>query len=204
MNGDFVLASLVVAITPGAGTMYTLSTALLQGRRAGIVAAFGCTIGIVPHLLVSLSGLAWLLERNLWLFESLRVIGVGYLLYLAWGQWTDRSTLSLGQPNVVIGSKQIVWQAVLLNLFNPKLTLFFVAFLPLFLESDSRSPTLQLIELSLVFMGITLVVFSGYGWLASLFRKLVLERLHIWVWVRRAFALAFFGLAIGLIVDTLR
>ena len=203
MNTEFVVASLVVAITPGTGTIYTLSTALSQGWRAGLVAAFGCTLGIVPHLLVSLCGLAWLLERSTLLLDGLKVAGVAYLLYLAWGLWWDRSALTL-EDATAMGSRRIIGQAVLLNLFNPKLTVFFLAFMPLFLSQGAASPVLELFGLSVVFMLVTLAVFAGYGLLASTLRARLLQRPAVWIWIRRGFALVFVGMGLSLALSNLR
>ena len=157
----------------------------------------------MPHLLVSLCGLAWLLERSTLLLDGLKVAGVAYLLYLAWGLWWDRSALTL-EDATAMGSRRIIGQAVLLNLFNPKLTVFFLAFMPLFLSQGAASPVLELFGLSVVFMLVTLAVFAGYGLLASTLRARLLQRPAVWIWIRRGFALVFVGMGLSLALSNLR
>ena len=168
--------------------------------RASIAAAFGCTLGIVPHLLVSLFGLSFVVRSSPILFEALKYAGVLYLLYLAWNMWFEDSSLEFDSASSGAGPAQIVIKAILLNLLNPKLTVFFLAFLPLFISSKTASPIRELLALSLVFMAITLIVFALYGVLASGFCWHALRSLCVMLWLRRSFAIAFVALSISLTV----
>jgi threonine/homoserine/homoserine lactone efflux protein len=195
MSIEFVLISLVVVVSPGIGVLYTVSTAISRGSRASLVAAFGCTLGIVPHMLAAIAGLAALLNASAVVFQTVKYLGVAYLLYLAWS--TVREKGALAEPKrVERGSAgRVILRAVLINLLNPKLSLFFFAFLPQFVSVHDPHPLPHMVLLSAVFMLLTFVVFVGYGLLAALFREKVLSRPRIVVWMRRGFAGAFVVLA---------
>ena len=167
INPEFLLASLVVVLIPGTGVIYTITTGLTLKWRASIAAAIGCTLGIVPHILASILGLSALLNVSAQVFSALKIAGAMYLLYLAWNMWREAGTLEINKNSTGSSATQIVVKAIAINLLNPKLTIFFFAFLPLFVSKDSASPTLEMITLSAVFMGMTFLIFALYGILAS-------------------------------------
>jgi threonine/homoserine/homoserine lactone efflux protein len=167
INPEFLLASLVVVLIPGTGVIYTITTGLTLKWRASIAAAIGCTLGIVPHILASILGLSALLNMSAQVFSALKIAGALYLLYLAWNMWREAGTLEINQKSAGSSVTQIIIKAIAINLLNPKLTIFFFAFLPLFVSKDSVSPTLEMITLSAVFMGMTFLIFALYGILAS-------------------------------------
>jgi threonine/homoserine/homoserine lactone efflux protein len=167
-SAEFLLTSLVVVLVPGTGVIYTVSTGLAQNWRASIAAALGCTAGILPHLMASLLGLSAILHMSARAFQVLKFAGSLYLLYLAWSMWRDTGKLKFDRPISKNTARQIALKGCLVNILNPKLTLFFFAFLPLFVFPDaSSSPTQQMLGLSAVFMGMTFVIFALYGILAS-------------------------------------
>jgi len=167
LNVEFLLTSLVVVLIPGTGVIYTISTGLAQRWRASIAAALGCTAGILPHLAASILGLSAILHMSALAFQSLKVAGALYLLYLAWSMWQDRGMLTFDRPTQKNNAVRIALKGFLINILNPKLTIFFFAFLPLFVSAEAASPTQQMLSLSLVFMLMTLVIFALYGILAS-------------------------------------
>jgi len=167
INPEFLLASLVVVLIPGTGVIYTITTGLTLKWRASIAAAIGCTLGIVPHILASILGLSALLDMSAQVFSALKMAGATYLLYLAWNMWREAGTLEINKKTTEASAAQIVTKAIAINLLNPKLTIFFFAFLPLFISKNSSSPTMEMIMLSIVFMGITFFIFALYGILAS-------------------------------------
>ena len=167
INPEFLLASLVVVLIPGTGVIYTITTGLTLKWRASIAAAIGCTLGIVPHILASILGLSALLDMSAQVFSALKMAGAMYLLYLAWNMWREAGTLEINKKTTEASAAQIVTKAIAINLLNPKLTIFFFAFLPLFVSKDSSSPTMEMIMLSTVFMGMTFFIFALYGILAS-------------------------------------
>jgi threonine/homoserine/homoserine lactone efflux protein len=164
---DFLLASLVVVLIPGTGVVYTITTGLTLKWRASLAAAIGCTLGIVPHIVASILGLSAIMNMSAQVFSILKWAGALYLLYLAWNMWREAGTLDLNQKSPETSFTKIIMKAIAINLLNPKLTIFFFAFLPLFVSKNSASPTLEMMLLSTVFMGITLIVFALYGILAS-------------------------------------
>ena len=195
---EFLLTSLIVVLIPGTGVVFTVSTGLALGRRASFFASLGCTLGIVPHLLATILGLAAVMHTSALAFQVLKFAGVAYLLYLAVITWRDRSAFTV-QPIQGKGrALGLVTKAFLLNILNPKLTIFFLAFLPQFVELGASSPLLQLLGLSAVFMAMTFGVFIVYGLLAHAFRKAVIESPRVQPWLRRGFSAAFAGLGVQL------
>jgi threonine/homoserine/homoserine lactone efflux protein len=202
MTLAFLLTSLIVVATPGTGALYTVATGLSNGTRASLVAAVGCTLGIVPHMLAAVTGLAAILHSSAVAFQALKYLGVAYLLYLAWMTWRDDSELvaTTGDTEPP-GSLRIIWTAVAVNVLNPKLTLFFFAFLPQFVDS-TRPVFTQMLSLSGVFMGLTFVVFALYGTFAAAVRTHVIRRPRVVTWMRRTFAATYVALAARMAVTS--
>jgi threonine/homoserine/homoserine lactone efflux protein len=196
----FLVTTLIVVATPGIGVLYTLSAALTRGSRAAVVAALGCTLGILPHTLGALLGLAALLHTGAVAFQTLKYLGVAYLVFLAWKTLREHGGLEI-QPQPGLGSaRQVIVRAVAVNLLNPKLSLFFFAFLPQFVSARDPDATLRMVLMSAVFMAVTLVVFIAYGLLAAQVRRHLLAQPRVLIWLRRTFAVTFVGLAAKLAV----
>ena len=195
MTLEFLLTSLVIIASPGTGAIYTVAAGLSGGARASLVAAFGCTLGIVPHMLAAISGLAALLHTSALAFQILKYLGVAYLLYMAWAMFRDRGMLSLNDEASGKSVRQVIVSAILINLLNPKLSIFFFAFLPQFVRPDDATPVSRMLEMSLVFMALTFVIFAAYGAFAAAVRRHVISNVCVQVWMRRGFAAAFAGLA---------
>lgn len=191
---EFLITSLIVVLIPGTGVVFTVSTGLARGRAASVFAAFGCTLGIVPHLLATVLGLAAVMHTSALAFQILRYAGVAYLFYLAYATWSDRAAFSVAQVASRNDASSLVIKAILLNILNPKLSIFFLAFLPQFVAPGAGSPLGQLLVLSAVFMAMTFVVFVVYGFLADAFRRAVIESPRVQAWLRKGFAGAFAGL----------
>ncbi|MEH0845387.1 LysE family translocator [Micromonospora sp. CPCC 205711] len=201
MTIAFLATTLVVVATPGTGVVYTLSAGLSRGRRAGIVAALGCTLGVVPHLAAALTGLAALLQASATAFHLVTWLGVGYLLVLAWATARDRSGFASGATDAAPRpAHRVILSAVLVNLFNPKPTLFFVAFLPQFVPVEAPDAPARMLACGAVFMLATFVVFAGYGIFAGTVRDRVLARPRLTDWLRRAFAGSFLALGVSLLL----
>lgn len=199
MTLEYLLTSLVVVASPGTGVLYTLATGLARGMRAGILAAFGCTLGIVPHMLAAITGLASLLHASATAFQLLKLLGVAYLLYIAWSVLRSRDAALPTTGQTPLPARQVIGSGVLLNLLNPKLTLFFFAFLPQFVDAG-EAPLTHMLELSLAFMLMTFAVFIVYGVSAAAARQRVLARPQVLAWLRRAFAAGFLALAVRLAI----
>lgn len=191
---EFLITSLIVVLIPGTGVIFTVSTGITQGRKASMYAAVGCTAGIIPHLLATILGLAALMHTSALAFQALKYAGVAYLFYISYATWKDTAAFALENRPSRSTAMSLVAKALLLNILNPKLTIFFLAFLPQFVTPNSSSPLFQLLLLSGVFMAMTLAVFVIYGLLAHTFRTAVLESRPVQTWLRRSFAAAFAGL----------
>lgn len=195
---EFLITALVVVLIPGTGVIYTLSTGLVQGRAASIYASLGCTLGIVPHLAATILGLAALMHTSALAFQLLKYAGAAYLLYIAYGTWRDKSAFSIAPQVSPTSAANIVLKACLVNIFNPKLTLFFLAFLPQFVEQKASHPMLQLLAMSLIFMAMTLAVFILYGLAAHALRHRIMQSSAVQNWLRYSFAAVFAALGIRL------
>lgn len=191
---EFLVTSLIVVLIPGPGVLYTVSTGLVQGRRASVYAALGCTVGIVPHLLATVLGLAAVMHTSALAFQLLKFAGVAYLFYVAWATWRDTAAFKVDPTVERTRATRLVVEAFLLNILNPKLTIFFLAFLPQFVAPGAAQPLLQLLMLSAVFMAMTFVVFVVYGVVAHAFRKRVIESASVQRALRCSFAAAFAAL----------
>ena len=195
MSIAFLVTSLVVVISPGTGVLYTLAAALSRGTRASLIAAVGCTIGIVPQMLAAIFGLAAVMNASAAAFQVVKYLGVACLVYLAWSALRERGALSVEKQVGARSAFKIIATAVLINLLNPKLTLFFFAFLPQFVSPHQGNAIAHMLLLSLVFMAETLVVFVLYGLLAGQARNQIVSRPTAMSWIRRAFAASFVALA---------
>ncbi len=191
---EFLITSLIVVLIPGTGVVFTVSAGLVQGKRASLFASLGCTLGIVPHLLATVLGLAAVMHTSALAFQLLKYAGVAYLLYLAIATWRDRSAFVVQEGGARRSALSLTVKAFLLNILNPKLTIFFLAFLPQFVDPAATSPLGQLLLLSGVFMAMTFGVFVLYGLLAHAFRRTVIDSPRVQDWLRRGFSAAFAGL----------
>jgi threonine/homoserine/homoserine lactone efflux protein len=174
--------------------LFTVATGIAQGRQASLWATLGCTLGILPHLLATVLGLAAVLHTSAMAFQLLKIAGVVYLLYIAFLTWKDKAAFAIDEAAPKASASRLVVRAMLLNVLNPKLTIFFLAFLPQFVGAESTAPLQQLLILSGVFMGMTFAVFAVYGLMAHAFRTVVIESSTVQNWLRRSFATAFAAL----------
>src|SRR5215207_6948793 len=197
MTLSFLLTSLIVVASPGTGVLYTLAVALTLGARPSVAAAFGCTLGIVPHMLAAMLGLAAVLHTSALAFAALKWAGVAYLLYMAWQALRETGALAIEAPNGQLrkrSHRQVIVTGILINILNPKLSIFFLAFLPQFIAADEAHPLARMLELSVIFMLMTFAVFAVYGLFAAAVRDRVISRPKVLAWLRRSFAAGFAAL----------
>ena len=197
---EFLITSFIVVLVPGTGVIFTVSTGLVQGRKASVFAALGCTAGILPHLMATVLGLAAIMHTSAIAFQALKYAGGAYLLYVACSTWRDKSAFAIDGNPSTNAAKGLIVKAFLLNILNPKLTIFFLAFLPQFMRPDSSESFSQLFLLSVTFMAMTLIIFIGYGFLAHAFRKAVIESPRVQAWLHRGFAATFATLGASLVL----
>lgn len=198
MTLAFLLTSLVVVASPGTGVLYTLAAALSGGARASVFAAFGCTLGILPHIAAALLGLAAVLHTSALAFQTLKWLGVIYLGYMAWQTVRERGALQVDDTVDSRSALRVVLTGFLVNILNPKLSIFFLAFLPQFMATDESHPMLRMLELSAAFMAMTFAVFVLYGLFAARVRDRIVTRPRVMTWLRRGFAGGFAALGIKL------
>jgi threonine/homoserine/homoserine lactone efflux protein len=188
------LTSLIVVVSPGTGVLYTMAAGLSRGARVSVIAAVGCTLGIIPHMVAAITGLAALLHTSAVAFQTLKYVGVAYLLVVAWRTLKEKGPLAVEKEASPRSATRVIVSAILINILNPKLTIFFFAFLPQFVSANDPHALLRMAELSAVFMLLTLVVFVAYGSFAAAIRTHVISRPKVLTWMRRVFAGAFVAL----------
>ncbi|MGA7810849.1 LysE family translocator [Bradyrhizobium sp.] len=198
MSLAFLLTSLIVVVSPGTGVLYTLAVALTRGSRASVAAAFGCTLGIIPAMLAAMLGLAAVMHASALAFATLKWLGVVYLLYMAWQSLRETGALSVEPRLSARSSRQVIVTGFLINILNPKLSIFFLAFLPQFVAASEVHPLTRMVELSSAFMAMTFMVFMFYGLFAAGVRDRVVTRPRVMTWLRRAFAGGFALLGVRL------
>jgi threonine/homoserine/homoserine lactone efflux protein len=194
MSFSFLITSLIVVVSPGTGVLYTLAAALTRGSQMSVAAAFGCTLGIVPHLAAAMLGLAAVLHASALAFAALKWLGVLYLLYMAWQALRQRGALTVDSRVDARSATKVIVTGFLINILNPKLSIFFLAFLPQFIAVDEAHVLLQMLQLGVVFMAMTFAVFALYGLFAASVRDRIISRPAAMAWLRRAFAGGFAAL----------
>ncbi len=201
MSLEFWITTFIVVASPGTGAVYTIATGLGRGGRASVLAAFACTLGIIPHLLAAMMGLAALLHTSALLFDLVKYAGVAYLLWMAWQTLKEKGAMRISGDDTRRSARRVIVDGIALNLLNPKLSIFFVAFLPQFMTKDASHPLVEMLALSGVFMGMTFVIFALYGLFAAAMRDHVISRPAVMAWLRRGFAAAFVALGARLAVQ---
>lgn len=194
MSLEFLLTTLIIVASPGTGVIYTLAAGLSRGGRASVLAAFACTLGIVPHLVAAMMGLAALLHTSALAYNAVKYAGVAYLLWMAWQTLREDGALTVDAGEDRRSSWRVIVDGIAINVLNPKLSIFFVAFLPQFIPAGEAAPLARMLELSAVFMAMTFVVFAIYGLFAAAMREKVISRPAVMAWMRRVFAGAFVAL----------
>ncbi len=202
MSIEFILTTLVVVVTPGTGVLYTVAAGVSRGRRASIVAAVGCTLGIVPHMVAAMTGLAAIMHTSALAFATLKYLGVGYLLFMAWQALRDKSSFVVDDEATPRSAGKVIVSGVMINILNPKLTIFFFAFLPQFVQAGSPHALVSMLQMSGFFMLLTFVVFTLYGMFASAVRSKITSRPRVVTWMRRVFAGSYVLLAGRLAVQS--
>lgn len=195
---EFLITSLIVVLIPGTGVLYTVATGLFMGSRASAFAALGCTLGIVPSLVASILGLALVIHTSALAFQIVKYAGVIYLLYLAWSMLKSSGGLALEGNQEKQGLLSVAFKGFLINILNPKLTIFFLAFLPQFIPAQAAQPTQSMLLLGGIFMLMTFVVFIIYGLLANSVRTYIVRSEKISTYIQRTFAGGFAALGLKL------
>lgn len=199
MSVEFWVTSIIMTATPGTGALFTIAAGLARGARAGLVAALGCALGIIPHLVVALTGAAAVLVASPVAFEMITWLGVAYLLFMAWGMWRETGALAPVAGQGAIGTSpsvaRVIASAVLVNVLNPKLTIYFFIVLPMFTDPAADGAASQMVGLGVALMAITLTIFAIYGVCAAWVRQYVMDSPVVMRWIARGFATSFVAVA---------
>jgi len=182
----FVFASLVLIATPGQDMILVMSRSVAQGASAGVITAAGVSVGLVGHTVLATLGLGAILRTSEWLFVVLKFVGAAYLVYLGIGLLrTTRSSLPIGSAAARTLGRLFVDGAVS-NLSNPKIAIFYFAFLPQFVAPSAQQPTLTVFVLGLAFAGLTFLVKAPVGFFAGRLSAWLRSRPSVLTWVFRA------------------
>lgn len=201
MTLEFLLTTLIIVASPGTGVIYTLAAGLSRGGRASLLAAFACTLGIVPHLVAAILGLAALLHTSAVAYAVVKYAGVAYLLWMAWQTLRETGALQVEASTDRRPALRVIVDGIAINVLNPKLSIFLVAFLPQFIPAGETQPLARMLELSAVFMAMTFAIFAVYGLFAAAMREKVVSRPAVMAWMRRTFAAAFVAMGVRLAVQ---
>lgn len=199
----FIIASLIIILIPGTGAVFTISTGLTRGKKASILAAFSCTMGIVPHLSASIALSSLIMYADDRVFWVIKLAGALYLLYLGLGMLLAKTKIDFGDAKTESSAAATIRQGILINLLNPKLTLFFFSFLPQYISAESNNYIGESLCYSLAFMLLTFVVFAGYGILAGAASSFIVKSPKRLMWIQRAFGIVFIAFAIQLGISSL-
>lgn len=196
----FAVASIVLAFAPGPDNIFVLTQSAMNGPRAGVAVTFGLATGLVVHTAAVVLGLAALIQVSPVAFTVLKVVGAGYLLYLAWGALRAGAE-DLSGENAGLGLMAYYRRGIIMNATNPKVTIFFLAFLPQFVDPALGGTTLQMLTLAFIFFVVTLVVFSSVALVsgklgAALKRSPGAQRV-----INRIAGVVFIGLALRLLAS---
>lgn len=198
MNLEFFITSLVVVLLPGTGVLYTMTVGLARGFRASVAAAFGCTMGILPAAIASIVGLATIFHTSALAFQVIKYLGAAYLLYMAWSILREGGAMDISPDKKQRSYFKTAIHGTMINALNPKLSLFFLAFLPQFIDVGSASATTAMMQLALVFMAMTFAVFVIYGAFAAYMRDYVISKPRVMKWLKVSFAATFGYLSVRL------
>ena len=195
----FFAASVALALAPGPDNIYVLSQSAIQGRAAGLFVTLGLCTGLLVHTAAVSLGVAALVATSAVAFNALKIIGAAYLAYLAWQAFRAGTSDILQQKNTAIRSRHLYLRGILMNVTNPKVAIFFLAFLPQFADPSRGSITLQLVLFGAIFIVAALVVFSSIAWFAGFLGERLGQSRRAQIILNRVAGTVFAGLALRLV-----
>ncbi len=195
---SFFATAVLLAYAPGPDIVFVLAQSAVYGAKAGLATTCGLMTGLCVHTALVTAGVAALIQASPTAFLLLKAAGALYLLYLAWLSWRAGAMRADGVKPAFPGCLALYRRGIFMNVTNPKVSIFFLAFLPQFVRPGAGDELAQLLGLSATFMLMTFVIFAIYGLLAHAFRKAVVESQQVQAWLRRGFAASFAGLGANL------
>jgi threonine/homoserine/homoserine lactone efflux protein len=197
-----LLTAILLALVPGPDNLFVLTQSVLLGRWAGLMATLGFCTGLIVHTLAVALGVAALIQQSLLAFTLLKLAGAGYLLYLAW-RFLRATAIDARRAEAVAPALWMLYRrGIIMNLTNPKVLLFFLAFLPQFLDPAAGSVVGQLVAFGGLFILATLLVFGTVALLADTIRPWLSRRPQLQLWIHYCAALIFVGLAVKLLMTS--
>ena len=203
----FFGVAVLLGLSPGPDNLFVLVQSAQRGWRVGLCVVLGLCLGIVGHTTAVALGLAAVVAASPMLFTALKLCGAAYLVYLAWGAWhapvaAEDATAAQTQRDVLTVRSGLRWagRGMVMNLTNPKVLIFFLAFLPQFADPARGSVALQVMVLGSVFMLATLLVFGSIACGSGLFGQILQRSARAQRWLNRAAATVFGALALRLVM----
>jgi len=194
----FVATSLLLIATPGQDMILVMSRSIAQGAAAGVATAAGVSVGLVGHTVLATLGLGAILRTSEWLFVALKLVGAAYLLYLGFGLLRTRhGALALGAVSPRPLGKLFV-DGAFSNLSNPKIAVFYFAFLPQFVSPSAQQPTLTIFALGMAFAVLTFMIKAPVGLFAGALSGWLRSRPGVLTWVYRSSGAILMGLGVKL------
>lgn len=163
----FVLASAALAVAPGPDNIFVLTQSAIHGRKAGVFVTLGLCTGLVVHIMAVAFGVAAIFKTSAVAFTVLKVVGAAYLLYLAWQSFRAGNTSIAAEDSTPISARALYARGILMNVTNPKVAIFFLAFLPQFADPSRGTVAVQIVLLGAAFMATAFVIFCGIAWAAG-------------------------------------
>jgi threonine/homoserine/homoserine lactone efflux protein len=182
----FIVASLVLIITPGQDMILVMSRSVAQGAAAGVITAAGVSVGLVGHTILATLGLGAVLRTSEWLFLALKLVGAAYLIYLGIGLLRTKSTALVVEAASSRSLGRLFFDGALSNVSNPKIAVFYFAFLPQFVLPGASHPTLSVFVLGLLFAALTFVVKGPVGFFAGMLSGWLRARPAVLAWLYRS------------------
>jgi len=198
--GAFILAGILLNLTPGADTMYILGRSIANGRKAGVLSALGISVGSLVHTLFAALGLSVLLAESQFAFDIVKYLGAAYLIYLGIRSIfsADKNGFELTQEMNSPDHKKIFLSGILTNILNPKVALFYLAFLPQFIDPSYGNPLLSFLILGIVFTTTGTIWCLILALFSSKLSAKIRENYRIKIWLDRITGIVFIGLGIKL------
>ena len=198
----FFAASVALALAPGPDNLFVATLSAVHGRTAGLIVVLGLCTGLVVHIGGVALGLAVVLLASPIAFVAIKLVGAAYLLWLAWGAFRAAAETTGGGVVERLPAGALYVRGIIMNVTNPKVGLFFLAFLPQFVDASAGPVALQVGQLGLLFILATLLVFGGIAWGAGALAEWFLRSPAVQVWLNRIAGIVFIGLALRLVVTT--
>lgn len=194
----FIATSLVIIITPGQDMVLVMSRSIAQGASAGVATAAGVSVGLIGHTILATLGLGAILLASEWLFTALKLVGAAYLIYIGISLLRTKDTALLVEASSARSKTRLFWDGALSNVSNPKVAVFYFAFLPQFVTPGAAQPTLAVFVLGLTFAALTFLVKGPVGYGAGMLSSWLRERPGVLKWVYRSSGAVLVGLGIKL------